>query len=102
VRRLRQRRAAQTVAAVNLRRVARLAQKGLFRAFVDGIVRLHQAVHPVRVAVGVGERRVAADGGNAEQFQFRQRVQNHQRDGVVHADVAVEPDRQFVHCAPSP
>ena len=71
-------------------------------ALIDGVVGLHESIHAVRVREGSGQRRVAAHGGDSKKVDFGKRVRGHDCNRVVHADVAVQPDRKLFHFTPSP
>ena len=93
---------AQTVFPVKCGGILRLDEQRTVCALIDGVVGLHESIHAVRVREGSGQRRVAAHGGDSKKVDFGKRVRGHNGDGVIHADVAVQPDRELFHFTPSP
>ena len=82
--------------------ILRLDDQRPVRALVNRVVRLHETVHAVRIGKRRRKRHIAAHGGDGEKVRFFQRVQRHDRNRIVYAHVAVQPDRVFVHFASSP
>ena len=76
----------------------RLAHERPLRAGVDGVVRPQQMHHAPRVRERVAQQAVARHGGQADDLQLRQRVRQHDGDGIVRAGVAVDPDGNLFRC----
>ena len=79
----------------------RLTIERLVCATVDGITCADQAADAVRVEKCVIQQRIAADSGNSDEIDLLQCVQRHERNGVINAGIAIEPDRVFVHASAS-
>ena len=88
----------EAVFTVERARHMRLAHERPLRAGVDGVVRPQQMHHAPRVRERVAQQAVARHGGQADDLQLRQRVRQHDGDGIVRAGVAVDPDGNLFCC----
>ena len=91
-------RIAKAVFAVELACHMRLAHERPLRAGVDGVVRPQQMHHAPRVRERVAQQAVARHGGQADDLQLRQRMRQHDGDGIVRTGVAVDPDGNLFRC----
>ena len=88
---------AQTVFAVEGGGNPELFQKRLFRPAIDRIVCAHEAVDALRIAEGIFQRGIAADGRDAAEINLRERMGKHQSDGIIDTGIAVDPYRNVLH-----
>ena len=76
----------------------RFPHKGALRAGIDRIIGAQQMHDAPCVREGVVEGAVARHGGQRDDRKLRQRVGQHDRNGIVRAGVAVDPDWNLFGC----
>ena len=93
--------AAQTGLPVDIGSVLHLGIKGAVRTLIDGIAGADQVADIAGIGVGVLQPDIAGNGGNTHHLQLRLAMQHQKGYGVIHADIGIEPNRNFIHTAAS-
>ena len=88
----------EAVFAMELAGHVRFPHKGALRAGIDRIIGVQQMHDAPCVREGVVEGAVARHGGQRDDRKLRQRVGQHDCNGIVRAGVAVDPDWNLFGC----